>query len=109
MSLVHVTSTWSAGPHVLQAHDSKHNQNAYLNIDISLAGRAATTSREITLSAKRLTFQAVMGQGDPKEQFVTLTNTDAAASLQWTARAIANNNLSWLNIDESYYQWQADH
>jgi len=98
---VHVTSTWSAGPHMLQAHDNKRNQNAYLNIDISLAGPAATTSKEITLSVKRLTFQAVMGQGNPKEQFVTLTNTNGTSPLQWTARAIVNNNLSWLNIDES--------
>ncbi|MEO8956778.1 MAG: hypothetical protein ABI396_03665 [Ktedonobacteraceae bacterium] len=57
---IHITSTWSAGPHTLQAHDSKHHQNAYLNIDISLAGRTTTTSREIALSAKRLIFQAAM-------------------------------------------------
>ncbi len=99
--IIPIASTWSAGSHILQAHDNKHNQSAYLNIDITLAEPAVTTSREIALSAKQLTFQAVMGQGNPKEQFVTLTNKTATSSLQWTARAIVNNNLSWLNINES--------
>jgi hypothetical protein len=95
-----VTSIWEAGPHMLQAHDSKLNQNAYLNINIGLTSPAVTTSKELALSAKQLTFQAVMGQGNPKEQFVTLTN-NSGAPLLWTARAIDDNNLSWLNIDES--------
>ncbi len=95
-----ITATWSAGAHIMQAHDSIHNQNAYLNIDISLAAPTVTTSKEMALSAKQLTFQASVEQGKPKEQFVTLTNT-SSAPLLWTARAVVENNLSWLNIDES--------
>lgn len=78
--VVHVTSIWPTGPHVLQAHDSKHNQNAYLNIDISLAGPAAATSRESALSANRLKFQAVMEQGIPKEQCSYHSNSPVVVS-----------------------------
>lgn len=98
---VHITSDWSAGPHVIDANDNKNSQSAYLNIIVSLTGPALTSSPNLALSAQSVTFHAVVGQGNPQEQFITLTNTNTTSPVQWVARAVADNNLTWLNVDDT--------
>ncbi|HYK84197.1 MAG TPA: hypothetical protein VEV19_02445 [Ktedonobacteraceae bacterium] len=98
---VHITSDWSAGPHVIAANDNKNSQSAYLNIIVSLAGPAPTSSPDLSLSVQSVTFHAIMGQGDPQEQFITLTNTNATSPVQWIARAVTDNNLAWLDVDDT--------
>lgn len=100
---VPITTRWSVGAHVISAQDSKTGQNAYLNIQVSLSESSATTSDEMALSLQhqslsKLTFQAVIGQGNPREKFITLTNR-SNAPLQWLVTASTDNNLSWLAID----------
>ena len=96
-----VPLTWAGGPHVIQAFDNKNEQSAYLNIDVTLAGTAATTSSNLSLSTQHVTFHAVVGQQELPEQFVTLTNSNLTSSLQWNARAVANANLTWLDVDNA--------
>ena len=96
-----VPLTWAAGPHMIQAFDNKNEQSAYLNIDVTLAGNATTISSNLSLSTQLVTFHAVVGQQEPSEQFVTLTNSNTTSSLQWTARAEANADLTWLDVDNS--------
>ena len=99
-------SDWSAGPHYIQAVDNGTKQNAYLNIVVSPASAPEATSQNLMLSlqdkpVKKLTFNAVIGQGNPSQQRVTLTNTSGLL-LHWTATANADHNLSWLLIDDNY-------
>ena len=96
-----VTSDWSAGPHVIRAYDNQNGQLAYLNIDVTLAGAAATTNPNLSLSTNLVTFHAVVGQGEPQEQFITLTNTNATKAIQWAASAETADNLTWLDLDET--------
>jgi len=96
-----VPPDWSVGPHVIRAYDNQNGQLAYLNIDVTLAGTAATTSPNLSLSTNLVTFHAVIGQGEPQEQFITLTNTNVTKAIQWAARAEVADNLTWLNLDET--------
>jgi hypothetical protein len=98
---VHVSSNWSAGPHVIDANDNKNSQSAYLNIIVSLAGSAPTSSPDLALSAQSVTFRAIVGQGNPQEQLITLTNTNTTSPVQWVARAVVDNNLTWLDVDNT--------
>lgn len=59
------------------------------------------TSHDVSLSTPRLTFQAVINQDNPGEQFVKLTNNSSTASIHWTATVLADDNLDWLSVDES--------
>ena len=98
-------SDWSADSHYIQAMDGRTKESAYLNIGVSPASTPETTSPNLALSiqgkpAKKLTFHAVAGQGNPNQQRVTLTNT-SGSPLHWTATANAVDNLSWLLIDDN--------
>jgi len=95
-------SDWSAGPHSIQATDNRIQQNAYLNIMVSPASTLETTSQNLALSmqdkaVKKLLFHAVIGQENPNQQRVTLTNT-SGSQLHWMVTAIADHNFSWLLI-----------
>jgi hypothetical protein len=96
-------SDWSAESHFVQALDDRTKQIAYLNIVVSPASSPETTSQNLALSmqtkpVKELIFHAVVGQGNPNQQRITLTNT-SSLPLHWTATANADHNLSWLVID----------
>lgn len=94
------TSTWSAGTHVVSAQDNKSKQKAYLNIQVTLKASGNTASANVALSvASKLTFEAILGQGNPPKQVITLTNRNATKPLAWTAMAMVDNNLSWLTLD----------
>ncbi len=94
------TSTWSAGTHVVSAQDNKSGQNAYLNIQVTLKASGNTARANVALSvSSKLTFEAILGQGDPPKQVITLTNRIATKPLAWTATAMVDNNLSWLTLD----------
>jgi len=91
---------WLAGTYLISAQDSRTLQSAYLNIVVGIAGTPVTSSNKLELSVSGLKFKAVIGQGYPDQQRVTLTNISGAA-LRWTATAIADNGLSWLIIDDN--------
>ena len=59
------------------------------------------TSHDVSLSTSQLTFEAVINQDNPKEQFVKLTNSSSTASIHWTATVFADDNLDWLSINAS--------
>jgi hypothetical protein len=89
---------WSANPHYIQAVDTRTEQNAYLNIVVSPAGTPEDTSHNLALSlqgtpVKKLIFHAVVGEGNPPQQRVTLTNI-SGSRLHWTATANADHTLS---------------
>lgn len=96
-----VTPAWSLGNHQIQAQDNISGQSAYLNIQVILPDSTTFSSPDVSLSTPNLTFQAVIGQGNPKEQFVTLTNISKSTPLKWTATTQTDGNESWLVIDES--------
>jgi hypothetical protein len=99
-------SDWSADSHYILAVDDRTKQNAYLNIVVSPASTPEVTSPNLALSMQgkpviKLTFNAVVGQGDPNQRRVTLTNT-SRSPLHWTAMANAVHNLSWLLINDNH-------
>src|SRR5205823_4698597 len=80
-------SHWSAGSHSIEALDKSSNQNAFQTIQVIPAGTATTTSIELSVSmhgkpASLLTFKAVIGQGNPDPQQITITNTSGSL-LHW--------------------------
>lgn len=105
-------SGWSVDSHYIQAVDDRTKQNAYLNIVVSPASTPEVTSPNLGLSiqgksVKKLTFNAVVGHGDPNQQRVTLTNT-SGSQLHWTGTANAVHNLSWLLIDDNHTSGNLD-
>lgn len=94
-----VATSWSTGPHVIEAEDNKTGQTAYLSIQIGSTTLTSVNSvRGLALSQSHLNFQAYIGQGDPKEQFITLTNS-SNAPIPWTAKAVTDDSLNWLVVD----------
>ena len=102
-----VGNDWLAGAHLISAQDTRTGQNAYLNIEVSIAGTPVTTSNKLALSVTNVMFKAVIGQGNPDQQRVTLTNI-SGAPLQWVATASVDNSLSWLVIDDNYTSGSLD-
>ncbi len=105
-------SDWSVDSHYILAVDDRTKQNAYLNIVVSPASTPEVTSPNLALSmqgkpVQKLTFNAVVGQGDPNQQRVTLTNT-SRSPLHWTATANAVHNLSWLLINDNHTSGNLD-
>ncbi len=94
-----VATSWSTGPHVIEAEDNKTGQTAYLSIQIGFTAlNSANSIPGLALSQSHLNFQAYIGQGNPKEQFITLNNSSNTA-LPWTAKAVTDDNLNWLAVD----------
>lgn len=94
-----VATSWTNGPHVIEAKDNQTGQTAYLSIQVGPATlTGAKTIHGLSLSQSQLNFQAYIGQGDPKEQFITLTNT-SNATLTWRAKATTDDSLHWLAVD----------
>ena len=102
---ISTNSNWSSGSHSIEALDKSSNQNAFQTIQIIPTGKASSTSTELSVSmqgklASLLTFKAVIAQGNPDPQQITITNT-SGSPLQWTATAYTNNNLNWLIINDN--------
>jgi hypothetical protein len=105
-------SDWSAGSHYIQAVDNRARQAAYFNIVISPARAPETISPNLALfiqgkPAKNLIFHAVIGQGNPGQQAITMTNT-SGSPLHWIVTASADNNLDWLVIDNNHLAGNLD-
>jgi len=99
-----IGSDWTTGTHTIEAVDSRSNQDAYLTIQVVPAGTPVTTSPDLSVTrdgkpVQVLTFKAVASQPNPAPQPITITNT-SGAPLTWSATTSANNNLSWLNIND---------
>ena len=94
-------SDWTADQHYIQAVDNRTKQSAYLNIVVSPASTPETSSQNLALSINKLLFNAVIGQGNPNQQRIILTNT-SGSQMQWTGTAIADHNLSWLVMDDNH-------
>jgi hypothetical protein len=99
-----IGSDWTTGTHTIEAADSSSNQDAYLTIQVVPAGTPVTTSPDLSVTTGGkpvhiLTFKAIAGQANPAPQPITITNT-SGAPLTWSATTSANNNLSWLNIND---------
>ena len=99
-----IGSDWTTGTHTIEAVDSSGNQDAYLTIQVVPAGTPVTTSPDLSVTTdgkpvQVLTFKAVAGQPNPAPQPITITNT-SGMQLKWSATTSANNNLSWLNIND---------
>ncbi|HYX51046.1 MAG TPA: hypothetical protein VE843_14965, partial [Ktedonobacteraceae bacterium] len=102
---ISIDRNWLVGSHSIEALDKSSSQNAFQTIQVLPAGTAAISSTELSVSrqgkpASLLTFTAVIGQGNPDPQQITITNT-SNSPLNWTATAIANNNLNWLMINDN--------
>ncbi|MGZ6367334.1 MAG: zinc ribbon domain-containing protein [Ktedonobacteraceae bacterium] len=100
-----IDNNWSVGSHSIEALDKSTNQNAFQTIQVIPTGTATTSSTQLSVSmqgkpASLLTFKTVLDQADPDPQQITITNT-SGSNLQWTATAVTNNNLNWLQINDS--------
>ena len=100
-----IDSNWSVGSHSIEALDKSSSQNAFQTIQVIPTGTATTTSTQLSVSmqgkpASLLTFKAVIDQGNPDPQQITITNT-SGTTLQWTATTVTNNNLNWLMINDN--------
>ncbi len=100
-----INSHWATGSHSIEAVDSSSGQNAFLTIQVIPAGTATTISTQLSVSmdgrpATLLKFKAVIGQGNPGPQQITITNT-SDSPLTWTATTSTNNNLNWLMINDN--------
>jgi len=104
---LHIGSDWSVGAHLISAQDTRTNQIAYMNIEVSPQATPETTSPNLSLSKQQLTFSAVSGESNPSGQQVTLTNTSDQA-LQWSVMAVVDNNLSWLILDPGHLRGTLD-
>ena len=100
-----IDSNWSVGSHSIEALDKSTNQNAFQTIQVIPAGTATTSSTQLSVSMQGkttslLTFKAVIDQGNPQPQQITITNT-SGSTLQWTASTLTDNNLNWLMINDN--------
>jgi hypothetical protein len=94
-----VTTRWTIGRHFIVARDNNSGQEAYLSVQVTAAKLDNTSSISLKLSTSHLTFQAAVGQGNPHEQFVTMTNSGTAATpLHWTAKAVTDDQANWLAV-----------
>ena len=96
-----VATSWTNGPHVIEAEDNQTGQTAYLSIQVGPTTlTSANGMRGLSLSQSHLKFQGYIGQGSPKEQFITLTDT-SNAPLTWRAKATTDDSLNWLAVDST--------
>ena len=99
-----VPTTWLAGSYALLAQDNQTGQHAFLNIQV-LPGKKSTSNTTVLdltlnghhIATKGLAFKKILGKGDPAAQQITFRNT-GNTTVQWSAAAVADNNLNWLII-----------
>ncbi|MEO8970947.1 MAG: hypothetical protein ABI406_05010 [Ktedonobacteraceae bacterium] len=93
-----IATSWSNGPHVIEAEDNKTGQTAYLSIQIGYATLTNVKSvHGLALSQSHLNFQAYVGQDNPEKQFITLTNS-SNVPIPWTAKAVTDDGSNWLLV-----------
>lgn len=97
-----VTTNWTIGRHFIVARDNNSGQQAYLSVQVTAANLENSSNIPLKLSTSHLTFQAAIGQGNPQEQFVTLTNSGTAVTpLRWMAKAVTDDQAHWLAISST--------
>lgn len=101
-----IPATWLTGNYALQAQDNQSGLHAFLDLQI-LPGTVAMsnntplvlTMNGLPLPTTGLSFKTVMGKDNATGQRITLTNS-GSTPVQWSASAIADNNLTWLMIND---------
>lgn len=102
---VPIPANWLAGSYALQAQDNHAGQHAFLDLQILPATDTAVNNTPLVFTAQGrpllagLTFAALRGSNTPQVRRITFTNL-SLAPLNWAAEATADNNLSWLSINE---------
>ena len=109
-----IPATWLAGNYALQAQDNQSGLHAFLDLQIlpSTPAMSNNTSLVLTtdgqpLPTTGLTFQAVKGKNNQTSQRITLTNS-GNVPVQWSASALADNNLNWLIINDGHTAGKLD-
>ena len=105
-----VSQNWPVGTHIIQAFDASANLSAYLDIQVNLAGSPVTSSPDLSITnngqpINKLSFTYQIGQPAPAPGLITITNT-SSATLQWSAAASSDHNLSWLSIENDDFAGQ---
>lgn len=98
-----IPATELAGEYTLQALNVQTGQHAFL--DVQIVPRTPTNSTTLAFSAQakaisNLAFTTVVGTPGQPGQTIKLTN-NSNTTIQWTATAITNDNLSWLVLNNS--------
>jgi zinc-ribbon domain len=101
-----IPTTWLTGNYALQAQDNKSGLHAFLDLQILPGTQALSNNTPLVLTVNDqplpptgLKFQTVMGKNTITSQRITLTNS-GNVPVQWSASALANNNLNWLIIND---------
>jgi hypothetical protein len=103
-----IPATWLTGSYALQAQDNQGGLHAFLDLQI-LPGTPTMSNNTplvLTINAQPLpttgmAFQAVMGKINETSQRITFTNS-GNVPVQWSASALADNNLNWLVINDGH-------
>ncbi|HEY5004270.1 MAG TPA: zinc-ribbon domain-containing protein [Ktedonobacteraceae bacterium] len=103
-----IPATWLAGNYALQAQDNQSGLHAFLDLQILPSTPAMSNNTPLVLTINDqplpttgLKFQAVMGKINETSQRITLTNS-GDVPVQWSASALADNNLNWLVINDGH-------
>jgi hypothetical protein len=101
-----IPATWLAGNYALQAQDNQSGLHAFLDLQILPSTPAMSNNTPLVLTINDqplpttgLAFHAVMGKINETSQRITLTNS-GDVPVQWSASALADNNLNWLVIND---------
>ena len=104
-----IPSTQLAGAYALQAQDNHTGQHAFLDLTVTAS---ATNTTSLSLSSQNglvssLSFTSTVGQNDPPQKNVVLTN-NGTTTMQWSVAAITNDNTGWLVIGDKRTGGQLD-
>jgi zinc-ribbon domain len=101
-----IPATWLTGSYALQAQDNKSGLHAFLDLQILPGTPAMSNNTPLVLTINDqplpttgMAFQAVMGKNYETSQRITFTNS-GNVPVQWSASALADNNLNWLVIND---------
>lgn len=104
-----IPATQLAGAYALQAQDNHTGQHAFLDLTV-IASASNTTSLSLTAQGSAipsLSFVSTVGQNDPPQKNVVLTN-NGSTTLQWSVAAITDDNTGWLVIGDKRAGGQLD-
>ncbi len=101
-----IPTTWLTGNYALQAQDNQGGLHAFLDLQILpvTPTMSNNTSLVLTINGQPLpttglAFHEVVGNNSQTSQRITLTNS-GDVPVQWSASALADNNLNWLIIND---------
>jgi hypothetical protein len=101
-----IPATWLAGNYALQAQDNQGGLHAFLDLQIQPVTPTMSNNTPLVLTINGqplpttgLAFHEVVGKNSQTSQRITLTNS-GNVPVQWSASALADNNLNWLIIND---------